>query len=62
MNIEKIIEIMELKNISKYRLSKLSNVSETQIGKILNGIHSDPHISTVKKIAKALEVGINEII
>lgn len=62
MNIEKIIKIMKLKNISKYRLSQLSDVSETQIGKILNGIHSDPRISTVKKIAKALEVDINEII
>ena len=62
MNIEKIIEIMELKNISKYRLSKLSNVSEAQIGKILNGIHFDPRISTVKKIANALEVSVEEII
>lgn len=62
MNNLKVLEIMASKNISKYKLSKLSNVSEAQIGKILKGKHTNPHISTVKAIAKVLNVDINEII
>ena len=53
---------MEIKNISLYRLSKMTGISDSQLGKILNGITTNPRINTVKAIAKALDVSINEIV
>ena len=62
MDIEKLQQIMKEKNITNYKLAKLSGISVGQIGKIINGIHTNPKINTVKAIAKALDVDITEII
>ena len=51
MNTDKIIKLMEEKNITLYRL-----------GKIVSGKTKDPRISYVKAIADALEVNIDEIV
>lgn len=52
----------ECQNISNYKLVKLSGKSIARIGKIINGVHTDPKIETVKSIAIVLDVDINEII
>lgn len=62
MNIEKIKKIMEEKNITLYRLSKITDLNESNLGKIISGKTKDPRISYVKAIADALEVGIDEIV
>lgn len=62
MNIEKIKIIMKQKNLTKYRLAKLTGLSESGLSDIFNGHKKDPRISTVKKIANALEVSVEEII
>lgn len=62
MNIEKIKKIMEEKNITLYRLSKITDLNESNLGKIISGKTKDPRISYVKAIADALDVSIDEIV
>ena len=62
MNIEKIKKIMEEKKITLYRLSKITDLNESNLGKIISGKTKDPRISYVKAIADALEVSIDEIV
>lgn len=62
MNIEKIKKIMEEKNITLYRLSKITDLNESNLGKIISGKTKDPRISYVKAIADALEINIDEIL
>lgn len=59
------------KNIKKYRdklgisqdkLSKLAGVTLHTIAKIETGSTPDPRIETVKKIAKALKITLNDLI
>lgn len=62
MNTERIKELMQSKDMSIYRLSKETGISDSSLGKILSGKVKDPRISTVKQIAKALDVKIDEIV
>jgi len=59
------------KNIKKYRdklgisqdkLSKLAGVTLHTLTKIEIGATPDPHIETLKKIAKGLNVGVEDLI
>ena len=59
------------KNIKKYRkekglsqdkLSRLADVSHATIIKIESGGIQSPTINTVQKIAKALEIGVDDLI
>ena len=54
MNIEKIKKIMEEKNITLYRLSKITDLNESNLGKIISGKTKDPRISYVKAIPSFL--------
>lgn len=62
MNTERIKELMQSKDMSIYRLSKETGISDSLLGKLLSGKVKDPRISTVKQIAKALDVKIDEIV
>ena len=62
MNTERIKELMQSKDMSIYRLSKETGISDSLLGKILSGKVKDPRTSTVKQIAKALDVKIDEIV
>ena len=62
MNTRKIKDLMKEKNMSLYRLSKETGISDSLLGKILNGKVENPRIQTVKQIAKALNVTIDEIV
>ena len=59
---KRIKELMQSKDMSIYRLSKETGISDSLLGKILSGKVKDPRISTVKQIAKALDVKIDEIV
>jgi len=59
------------KNIRRYRkklglsqdkLSKLAEVAYNTIVKIESGENSNPTLDTLKKIAKALEISVDELI
>ena len=60
MNIEFLKKIMNERNISIYRLSKLTKLRDSGLGMIINGKREDPKISTIIKIAKALELSEHE--
>lgn len=62
MDINKIKIIMQKRNITIYRLAKETGISDSQLGKILNGITTNPRINTVKAIANALNVSVNDIL
>ena len=62
MNTRKIKDLMKEKNMSIYRLSKETGISDSLLGKILNGKVENQRIQTVKQIAKALNVTIDEIV
>ena len=55
-----IREIREKQCLSQEKLSKLSGVSSSHIGYIENG-EREPTISVLCKIAKALNVDINDL-
>lgn len=59
---ENIKKIRKKKDISQDRLSKLADVTLTTLSKIESGINENPTINTLKKIAKALEVNIDELV
>lgn len=59
------------KNIKKYRLkmglsqdklAKLANVTYTTLVKIESGVNKNPTIKTLKKIADALGITVNDLI
>ena len=60
MNINILKTLMEKENISMYRLSKLSGIENKSIWNIVNNKRKDPQISTVAKIAKALDLNEHE--
>lgn len=49
-------KIMQNKNISIYKLSKLTGLDDKGLGCIINGKTKNPRIDTLIKIAKALDL------
>jgi len=49
-------------DISQDKLSKLAGVTLHTITKIESGATYDPRIETVKKIAKALKITLNDLV
>ena len=60
MNIKFLKKIINERNISIYRLSKLTKLRDSGLGMIINEKREDPRISTIVKIAKALELSEHE--
>jgi transcriptional regulator with XRE-family HTH domain len=59
---ENIKNIRKKKKLSQDKLSKLADVTLTTLTKIEVGINKNPTINTLQKIAKALEVEIQELL
>ena len=55
-------KIMEKKGLSQDRLAKLADVANNTIIKIEQGENINPTLDTLKKIAKALDVTVDELI
>jgi transcriptional regulator with XRE-family HTH domain len=49
-------------NVSQDRLSKLADITYNTIIKIESGANKNPTIETLAKIAKALSVGVDDLI
>jgi len=49
-------------NVSQDRLSKLADITYNTIIKIESGANTNPTIETLAKIAKALGVGVDDLI
>jgi len=50
------------KGLSQDRLAKLADVANNTIIKIEQGENINPTLDTLKKVAKALEVSVNDLI
>ncbi|MCR1953148.1 helix-turn-helix transcriptional regulator [Clostridium sp. DSM 100503] len=55
-----ILELLEIKGWSQYKLSKRANMAQSTLSDILTGKNSNPRMDTVQKIATALEVSVND--
>ena len=51
---------MQNKNISIYKLSKLADLDDGMLNRIINGKTKNPRIDTLIKIAKALDLNEHE--
>lgn len=60
MNSNYLKKIMQNKNISIYKLSKLTGLDDKGLGCIINGKTKNPRIDTLIKIAKALDLNEQE--
>lgn len=56
MNSNYLKKIMQNKNISIYKLSKLADLDDGMLNRIINGKTKNPRIDTLLKIAKALDL------
>ena len=54
-------KLREKKKLSQDRLAKLADIANNTIIKIEQGENTNPTLATLKKIAKALGVGLNEL-
>ncbi|WP_239406487.1 helix-turn-helix transcriptional regulator [Erysipelatoclostridium sp. An15] len=62
MNVEILKNKMKEKNISIYRLSKITGLNDTGIGRIIGEKKKNPQIETIVKIAYALDLTNDEFI
>jgi transcriptional regulator with XRE-family HTH domain len=54
-------KLREAKSLSQEKLARLADVANNTIIKIEAGKNQNPTLNTLKKIAKALEVSIDEL-
>lgn len=59
---EKLKQIRESKGFGVNQLALKSGVNASQISRFENGKRKDPQMDTVKKLAKALDVSVSELI
>ena len=55
-------KLRQEKGISQDRMSKLADLSLNTVVTVESGVNSNPTIETLIKIAKALEVGVDDLI
>jgi len=59
---ENIKKLRKKKGISQDKLAKLADVTLTTLVKIESGVNDNPTIKTLKKIADALGVSLDELV
>jgi len=59
---ENLKKLRQKKGYSLEKVARLANLSLNTIVKIENGVNKNPTIETLTKIAKALEVGVDDLI
>ena len=62
MNIESFKQIKKEKNLTNYEIHKISGVCESTLSEFERGQHTDLRISTIIKIADALDVSLDELV
>ena len=58
---ENVRRIRKAKELSQDKLAKLASITLTTLVKIESGANDNPTIKTLKKIADALEVTVNDL-
>lgn len=62
-NLAKNIErLREAKGLSQEKLARLADVANNTLIKMESGENQNPTLETLKKVAKALEVSVDELI
>ncbi|MGI5870297.1 MAG: helix-turn-helix domain-containing protein [Kiritimatiellia bacterium] len=59
---ENIKKLRAKKGLSLEKIARLADLSLNTIVKVENGVNQNPTIETLTKIAKALEVGVDDLI
>lgn len=59
---ENIRKFRKRKGLSQDKLAKIADVTLTTLVKIESGVNDNPTIKTLKKIADALEISLNELV
>ncbi len=59
---ENVRRIRKVKELSQDKLAKLASITLTTLVKIESGANDNPTIKTLKKIANALEVPVNDLL
>jgi len=59
---ENIKRLRKQKGLSQDKLAKLADITPTTLVKIESGANDNPTIKTLKKIADALEVTVNDLL
>ncbi len=59
---ENIKKLRGKKGLSLEKIARLADLSLNTIVKVENGVNKNPTIETLTKIAKALEVGVDDLI
>lgn len=57
-----ILKILKEKNITMYRMAKDSDLSISYVWEICKGKRKNPSIAVISKIARVLEVSVDELI
>ena len=61
MNLEKVKQLMEERNMTAYAVSKQTGISQAAIGQWLNG-KNGASVSSLQKLADCFGIPINELI
>lgn len=59
---ENIRKLRSKRGLSLEKVARLADLSLNTIVKVENGVNKNPTIETLTKIAKALEVGVDDLI
>ena len=59
---ENLKKLRDKKGYSLEKVARLADLSLNTIVKVENGVNQNPTIETLNKIAKALEVGVDDLI
>lgn len=59
---ENLRKLRDKKGYSLERVARLADLSLNTIVRVENGVNQNPTIETLTKIAKALEVGVDDLI
>jgi len=59
---ENLKKLRAKKGLSLEKIARLADLSLNTIVKVENGVNKNPTIETLNKIAKALEVGVDDLI
>lgn len=59
---ENLKKLLVKKELSIDKIAHLDDLLLNTIGKVENGVNQNPTIETLPKIAKALEVGVDDLI
>lgn len=57
-----ITKLRKTKGLSQEKLARLANVANNTLIKMESGENQNPTLDTLKKVAKALEVSVDELI